>query len=579
MGIFKGDGLGALALAVALCAGAPPVAFGAEPGVSSCAQLAGLQIPASSIGLPTAGAVTTSARMVEAGGIGNGSYLKSGAHGQYCRVSGDVFPVNPNSTSIKFEIALPENWNSKIVMLGGAGFDGVIPNVEGNFLNTPAASITPLARGYAVFGGDGGHQNQAPRTPTTVTNQDDAFLGDDEAYRNYLGDALKKIHDVALIVIEARYGALPTRSYFLGGSKGGGEALTVAGRWPQDWDGIVALYPARNWVVTMLGMLVLNQAMAAPDAFLNLAKRGLLYQAALAACDGLDGVRDGVISDVSRCYQIFDPSTAILNGAPLRCPGGADTGDTCLSDAQLAALETASRRTSFGFLGNTPQGAGQAFGGFNALTADLGGSSRSPLEALIATLTIGRTKPSFPTAEGNAMAVNFTDHFMRFAVARDAAFDHLSLSLSHPGSLTGRLKALSALDQVDTVLTGFAERGGKLLIVHGTDDMLISPRGTEEYVRNLKAAMGEARVDSFLRYYEIPGFGHSASTIYNAALDQLSAMENWVEHGVDPANNLIVTDTAGVPGRTRPLCVYPTWPRYNGSGNVDDASSFSCRSD
>ena len=87
--------------------------------------------------------------------------------------------------------------------------------------------------------------------------------------------------------------------------------------------------------------------------------------------------------------------------------------------------------------------------------------------------------------------------------------------------------------------------------------------------------MGKARADSFLRYYEIPGYGHAVSTVFNASWDSLTTLENWVEKSAQPPSQF-VTDTVGVPGRTRPLCDYPSYPRYKGSGDVNLAASFSC---
>jgi len=87
--------------------------------------------------------------------------------------------------------------------------------------------------------------------------------------------------------------------------------------------------------------------------------------------------------------------------------------------------------------------------------------------------------------------------------------------------------------------------------------------------------MGPANVDEFVRYYEVPGYGHAVSTAFNATWDSLTALEQWAEHGIGPSEQ-VTMDSAGVPGRTRPLCDYPKWPRYNGSGDVNQASSFTC---
>jgi Tannase and feruloyl esterase len=534
---------------------------------AQCAQLVGLKIPAASIGLPTEGAVISAAQWKAASGSGSIGIA------EYCLVSGKIMPIDSTAPNIQWQIALPKNWNSKIVMLGGGGFDGTIPNVAGNFQMTPADSATPLGRGYAVFGSDSGHQAQTPPAAATVSSEDAAFFSNSEAYRNYIGDALKKTRDAALTVINKAYGRTPAKSYFFGGSKGGQEALAVAGRWPADWDGIVALYPARNYTLTMMGALVVSQALAAPGAYLNAAKRGILYQAALAACDELDGAKDGVISNVRGCYAAFDPASATLKGGPLRCAHGSDAGDTCLSDAQLGALKKAGSPFPFSYL---RAGAQRSFLGYNIITSDLGSSSTSPMEAFITRLTIGSTPPAFPAATGNSYAVTVSDYFMRLAVAKDPSFNQLTLNLANPGPLAARLNELYSLDQVDADLTPFAKRGGKLLILQGSDDMLISPRSTEAYVQSLRKKMGAERVDSFLRYYEVPAYGHSLSTIFSAVWDQLPPLDNWVEKGMDPAGTQIVTDTVGVPGRTRPLCLYPSWPKYRGSGDLNVAASFSC---
>ena len=112
-------------------------------------------------------------------------------------------------------------------------------------------------------------------------------------------------------------------------------------------------------------------------------------------------------------------------------------------------------------------------------------------------------------------------------------------------------------------------------MAHGVADALVSPRSTQKYLQRLRTTMGADRVNGFLRYYEIPGYGHAASSIFNASWDSLTTLENWVERGTAPANQ-VVADTAGVPGRTRPLCEYPAFPRYSGSGDVNSAASFSC---
>ena len=536
---------------------APP-----EVTATACANLAALSIASTQIGLPTKGAVVTSAKWVESSGV------LPAAVPRHCLVAGAIKPVDPNSFDIHFEIALPAVWNSKILMLGGGGFDGAIPRVTGNTLNMPPDGLTPLARGYAVFGNDSGHQSSS-KEPIT----DGAFASNAEAYQNWMGDALKKTRDCTVLVVKSLYGKLPSRSYFMGVSTGGREALTVAGGWPADWDGVVALYPSPNVSETILAVIAQDQAFAAPGAYVNREKRGVLYRSAVAACDSLDGAVDGIISNVRACAKQFNPATALINGVPLRCQGGADTGDTCLSDAQLNALRTVNSPRAFKFSIASGQ---TSFPGFNVYISDGGIPGSSPIAAFVTMAALGDSAPAFPVSDTMPLSARLGQNFLRYAVTADPSLNYLNFDTWSGGPYAQRLSELSKLELITTDLGKFAAKGGKVLLLQGTEDLLVSSRANEEYFARLRAVMGEAAVDKSVRFYEVPGFGHAMSTTFNAYWDQLTALENWVEHGTDPADNQIVGDSVGVPGRTRPLCRYPTWPKYQGRGDINQASSFKC---
>jgi hypothetical protein len=533
-------------------------ALASAEAAKGCEQLAHVTIPAADIGLPTRGGSVTGAQLVEKDAKG------PAGGGAYCLVSGTIAPVDPKATDIHFQVVLPVTWNHKVVMFGGGGFEGNIPDVAQSPNNLDPRTPSPLARGYAVFANDGGHKDPGMVDPG-------AFLLNEEAYHNWMGDALKKTRDVAIAIVKANYGQLPVKSYFLGGSSGGREGLIVASRWPGEWDGVVSLYPGRNSVLLNLGAMVANRAFAAPHAFPSPAKRELVYRAALAACDKLDGAADGIISDVARCNATFRPRTAMLDGKPLRCAGGADTGDTCISDAQFAALDRTNEPTRFTY----PLADGeQVFPGFNTYTSD-SGVSTSPLRPMVSFMSIGDLPPSHPFNIGMSMASGYADNFVRFGITRDPNFAPLTLDPEHPGPYAARIRALGQIETIGD-LGGFASRGGKLLMMHGTADQLVTPRMTEAYYAKLNRTMGAKRVSAFVRFYEVPGFAHGLSDVFNASWDYLSALENWTERGIDPAQNEVVTDLVGVPGRTRPLCRYPAWPKYRGTGDVNHASSFEC---
>lgn len=167
------------------------------------------------------------------------------------------------------------------------------------------------------------------------------------------------------------------------------------------------------------------------------------------------------------------------------------------------------------------------------------------------------------------------DQWIKYSVTRDDSFNSLLLYPENPGPYATRISDLSRQLDTSTDISAFAARGGKLLLAHGMADVLVSSRATEDYYRRLQSQMGADRVKSFVRYYEVPGLGHAVSTAFNATWDSPTALEGWAEHGVGPTSQ-VTTDITGVPGRTRPLCDYPQWPKYRGMGDVNAAASFSC---
>ena len=542
---------------------APPQTSAVLASAKTCQELNGMVIPDSAIGLATKGAVVTSTEVVAAAGAG------AAAVGEYCKVLGDINPVDPNAPRIKFQVSLPTPWNGKAMMFGGGGYDGSITLTQPA---APADRQAPLGRGYATFGSDSGHQANANGS------RDGTFGANDEALRNFSSDAIKKTRDVAMRIIKARYASNVTKTYFAGGSTGGREALFAVTRWPQDFDGAIVLYPAWNAATLNLQFGRLTRELAKPGAYPNRAKRQVLYNAALAACDGLDGVADGLISNVSGCNASFNPATATLNGIPIRCVGGLDSGDTCLSDAQIASFNVLNTPVVLSYAVASGE---TTYPGFNTWGTDFGNPGTSPLQPLVLTLSLGTEQPANPMPPVTAATmppygITFWDQWVKYFVTRDSNSNPLTLDPQHPGPWQSRIVELTRVQDVNaTDLSPFMARGGKILMAHGSHDALVSTRATEQFYERVRKTMGAANVGNFMRYYEIPGYGHAASSVFNAGWDSLTPLEDWVERGIPP-RNMIVADKAGVPGRTRPLCEYPGWPRYKGSGDVNLAQNFSC---
>lgn len=523
-------------------------------------QLAQETIAPTQIGLPTSGAqVSAVAPPAAVGGVAPPT-----------AISADIAiePVDPDAPQIRMRLVLPKEWNGKVIMLGGGGYNGIIPALNA-FPAAPAGlgTFPLLEQGYAVFGSDSGHQ------AGPAGSRDGSFGIHDEAVSNFSGDALKKVSDVADVLIDRFYGSTPTHRYFIGGSTGGREALAVAQRWPADWDGVVAWYPAWNAATLNLQFGRIGQAFAQPDAYPSLAQRQRLRLAALAQCDGLDGVEDGIISNVQACNALFDPDTVEFEGQPLRCESGGNDGDHCLSDAMIAALKTYDTPITFA----SPLGSGETqYPGFNIWGSELGEESDSPLQPTVNLLALNITAPASPAPLTAPYWSVFWDQWVRYFVTRDEGFDSLSLDPQNPGAWGPRINALTRLQDINsTDLSAFHARGGKLLMAHGTADVLVSSRATAQYYERLVQTMGATAVNGFARYYEVPGYGHAASVTFNATWDSLQALDQWVTSG-EPPTAQVVTDTAGKPGRTRPLCEYPNWPRYDGQGDPDRAESFVC---
>ncbi|MFF9897063.1 tannase/feruloyl esterase family alpha/beta hydrolase [Streptomyces longispororuber] len=516
---------------------------------ADCESLRGLRLPASVIDLPTTGGEVTAARTVAPAGGG------ASATGAYCRVDAALHPVDPRAPDITLRVALPQRWNGKSMMFGGGGYDGTIPDVTGNVPFGPTDRPRPLGRGYATYAGDSGHQAAPDFTPTT--SLDGSFGVNDEAVRNFAGDALKKTHDAAGHIIRTHYRAAPAHRYIAGGSSGGREALAVAQRWPTDFDGVISAYPAWNAAALNLFFGYEAQLLSRPGAFLNRAEQDLLYRGVMRSCDGDDALRDGVISHEAGCR--FDLRT-------LRCPGGGDTADTCLSDRQIHAVEALSSPLRWTYrLASGETG----YPGFPFLS---GADMTTPL------LGMGARAPGNPMPKDSGYGVQFWDQWVRYFVTRDPAHDPLAVDPRRPGAWRHRISRLSALQDVnDADLRRFAAAGGKLLLLHGTADELVSHRSTVEYFRRVQRRVGPHATDSFARLYLIPGANHvNVDASFAASYDSLSALEDWTEHGTAPSRP-VVTD-AGPAGhaRTRPLCAFPSWPRYRGHGDPAAARSFTC---
>ncbi|WP_407652783.1 tannase/feruloyl esterase family alpha/beta hydrolase [Amycolatopsis cynarae] len=511
--------------------------------VPGCAGLDRLEIPASVMSLPTTGGRVESTAVMTS--------LVSGETIRYCQVDADIFPVDPAAPDIRMRVDLPYDWNRKAMMFGGGGYNGTIPDLTENVPFGPTGQPAPLARRYATFASDSGHQ-QSPAAPPSL---DGSFGLNDEALNNFAaGDALKKTRDASLFLIRHAYGTKPAEVYFAGGSTGGREALDVAQRWPTAFDGVISAYPAWNNLSEILDLGYLAHVLSRPDAFPGAEKQTLLYNSVMDACDGVDGLRDKVISNPGGCH--FDPHT-------LRCPGGADAGPACLSDPQITAVTAMS--SAFRWPYRIASGE-TGYPGFPFLS---GADMRTPF------LGFGSSAPADPMPVTSGYGMQYWDQWVKYFLTHDPRYNSLEVNPLDPGQWLGRISYLSTIeDRNNADLGPFARAGGKLILLHGAADELVSPRSTSDYYQRVRDVLGPGPTRAFLRYYVVPGSNHAnfGTPAFAASWDSLTALERWVEKGQPPANPIVADANHD---RTRPLCEYPDWPRYR-AGDPNSASSFLC---
>ncbi len=526
----------------------------------ACEALATLRIPAETIGLPTKGAEVQSARLVAAAPEtrtatrGNPSAVTL-ARPEYCEVKGQIAPMDPAAPPIRFQANMPSDWNGKALQQGGGGFDGNLVTALGALPRAPDTTPYPITRGYATFGSDGGHEGN-----------DGSFAVNAEALTNFAGAQLKKTHDVAMALIKARYGRAPRRMYFVGQSEGGREGLTVAQRFPNDYDGVAVTAPAINYVNGMMRFVDIATALARPGGFLTPPKIKAFGEAVRAQCDMNDGIKDGIVGNYLGCN--FNPSV-------LRCDGGADSGDTCLSDPQLATLNATYRQTEW------KDAAGNVILQYPRML--VGGGEDQP--GGMAVWITGRAPIPRPQPAGKGMnqqqlgigtASFYGNSALRYLVVKDAAFDTFDFD---PKPYAKQIvEAVKLLASNDPNLGAFQKRGGKLIMLHNTSDLAVSPVATINYFNAVVKTLGRNTVDQFAQLYIVPSGDHGGGGDVPSKVDLLGMLDNWADGKHAPAEDAIAQEFGSdrQVTRSKPLCMYPNYPRYVGHGDPNAAASYRC---
>ena len=451
----------------------------------------------------------------------------------FCRVVAVTRPA------VTFEVWLPlGSWNGKFEGVGNGGTAGVI---------SYAAMATALRRGYATASTDTGHVSKNSADSTWALGRPDLVA--DFGYRG-----LHVTTENAKKITQTFYDARPTRSYYVGCSKGGQQGLMEAQRFPEDYDGLIAGDPANNTTRSYAAghLWAALATLKDPESYIPASKLPLLTSAVTAACDALDGIVDGVLDDPRVCK--FDP-------AALACKAGQDPG-ACFTDKQVKAVKDlwAGPRNSSGELiypGYMPGGEAGRGSWDNYVTGT------GPL-----------TGRHFQLADGffkNVVFGNPNWDFRTFSYDTD-----FPVALAKVGRL---------LDAVDPDLRPLQQRGAKLIVYHGWADASIPPLNSVNYFESVVSLVGGSqgrdaaleKTKEFFRLFMVPGMQHCAGGAGPDTFDMLTSLENWVEKGVAPERVVASHLTGGKVDRTRPLCPYPQVAVYTGSGSTDEAVNFVCR--
>jgi hypothetical protein len=543
------------ALGLAACATTPPLSPATRAAQAACAALVA-PIDAAGIGLPTGGAQITSATLAPP------AAMQVPRHGpivpaapEHCRVLGRIAPATAGAPSIEFQLNLPSMWNGRALQYGAEGFDGALAT---GLALPPAARLdrpAPLALGFATYGSDAGHRPGDDAAALSMVSSDEALV-------NFAHGAFKKARDVAVQLMQRRYGRAPDRLYFVGSGEGGREALAMAQHYPADFDGIFARVPAVYWTGLQHANFR-NGLVQIGGGWLRPPQVRWVAEAVQVACDALDGLADGIVADPSRCREAFDIGA-------LRCPGGVPAGDRCLSDAQVRSVRTLHSPFAFDF--------DLAHGARSYPAWPLGGEAAPPAGTAGGWLAwwSGLRPPVLPARVDNGRGWQIGSTAIGRFIVRDADFDMIKYD---PNRFSDRVRQISALmDAGDPDLSAFAARGGKLLLLEHMADQARSPYAGIEYFKALRVRMGEAAVDAFARLYLVFGVDHVGQGA-PSAVDMLDVLVDWVEHGQAPSPLEVQSLRRDAPYAAiaaRPLCRWPMYPRYRGQGDVNLAASFEC---
>ena len=505
---------------------------------------------------------------------------------EHCEILGKLRQhkgIDGQTYAIRFRLRLPTDWNGRFFYEGSGGANGDMGHTTGRIVNAP---IQALGEGFAVVSQDSGHDNKANYNADRQGTI--AFGFDPQARRDYGYASYEVVANTAKALIKAYYGRMPDRSYFVGCSNGGREGMIFAQRYPEVFDGIVAASPAfalpkpalaEIWDTQAFARLAGKMGLIGKDGLPNINKTfsdkdlAIASNAITEACDALDGTKDGIIEAFEQC------TTARVSPAlAAKTCTGAKT-DSCITEDQVETLKR--------IYGGVHKSDGTPLYASFPWDRGLGGKSGDSYNQGWRIWKIGTYDNKVPSINvvlgGPAMSV-FTDEpkplhddattYLTFELNYDLDKDSNAIYATNK---TYTQSAWSVVSAQSTDLSAFKAHGGKMIVPHGASDPIFSINDTIAWWKKVNEAQGGKAAD-FVRVFPVPGMNHCSGGPATDEFDSLTAIMDWVEHGVAPDRiRAMAGPNTPWPGRTRPLCPYPQIAEYTGDGSIEDSSSFVCR--
>ena len=520
----------ALMLSVASAENVPLASETEINPVLEAQTLVGLKIPVEAFKETTKGGEVISAEITTS---------ETDAEVQYVNVFGYIYPVDESAPNIEWRMLLPMKWNGRSVQLGGGANNGSIPKLTGT--GSVGGEIA-IDKGYVVYGDDSGHQAES--------SMDASFASNDEALSNYTRLHLIKAYDAMCYVTNAFYGQEPVFKFFAGGSTGGREALECATTYGKYYDGIFCCEPASNYVLIRMWGAILSQAVYESydaekypysDGFIDEDTVKAIQADAVALYDGLDGIEDGIVSNIYAARANRDNFLKQI------------TEKYGLTKAQLKTIDVYENGYTLDYAMANGMNAYHGYSALEGGAMDLGPDPvpREPLDT------------TYNVHHGDR-----ADGVFKYFITKDPNWVLIDHDYYHPDQeLYDKLMAASEeYDANSPEFDDFIANNGKLIYFAGWNDMSMSPWQLIQQYRGYVEKYGQEKVDSFCKFYVMPGVTHTKGI----AMNYLSWLDVWCSTGEYPTETLYATMSAT--GGQMPMAEFPGWVKYEGGDPMDGAS-------